>query len=441
VCEGLSWSSDGKYLAVVDKVATQAPNSIFSLAVETGEKRRLTSPRNELLGDFSPKFSPDGKTLAFRRASSRDNNDVYALLLSEVGGPEGEPRRLTFRKDTISGFDWTADGRGIVFLASNNLWIISAIGGMQERLPVTSDDADTLSVSRSGSRLVYQRHVFDANIWRVGLSDPGRKPGTPVQFISSPKPEYQPSVSPNGQRITFVSDRTGGSEVWVCDADGSNFVQLTSLGTPNLGLPRWSSDGENIGFTAMDNQNQHIYVVSVNGGKPRRLRAESAWREVLPYWSRDGKWLYFSSDRSGRWEIWRMPSKGGEAVQITSQAGLGEEESPDGRYIYYSKGWSVEISLWRIPVNGGEEVKVLDSIHADGRWDIARDGVYFFTLPDKAGHSDIRLYEFSTGKVSKILTIERGVAEHIAVSPDGRWILYTHLDDAASDLMLVENYR
>lgn len=136
-----------------------------------------------------------------------------------------------------------------------------------------------------------------------------------------------------------------------------------------------------------------------------------------------------------------MPSKGGEAVQFTSQVGLGEEESPDGRYIYYGKGWPVEISLWRIPVNGGEEIKVLDSVNPAGRWDIARDGVYFFTLPDKAGHSDIRLYEFSTAKVSKILTVERGVDEHIAVSPDSRWILYTHLDDAASDLMLVENYR
>ena len=71
-CEGLSWSPDGKYLALVDKVAPQAQNCIFLLAVETGEKQRLTSPPNELLGDFSPRFSPDGKTVAFRRASSSD---------------------------------------------------------------------------------------------------------------------------------------------------------------------------------------------------------------------------------------------------------------------------------------------------------------------------------------------------------------------------------
>jgi Tol biopolymer transport system component len=328
-----------------------------------------------------------------------------------------------------------------VFLASNNLWIISAIGGMPERLPITSDDADTLSVSRSGDRLVYQRHLFDDNIWRVGLSDPGRKPGTPVPFISSPKPDDHPAVSPDGKRIAFVSERTGAREIWMCDADGSNSVQLTSLGTQNLGMPRWSPDGENIGFITVDGRYQHIYVVSPNGGKPRRLTAESAGREAVPNWSRDGKWLYFSSDRTGRYEIWRMPSKGGEAVQITSHEGLGEEESPDGRFLYYGKGWPVEISVWRIPVNGGEEVKVLDSVNPDGRFSIARGGIYFFTMPDKAGHSDLRFYEFSTGNVSKVLTIERGVDEHIAASPDGRWILYTHRDDAASDLMLVANYR
>jgi Tol biopolymer transport system component len=227
----------------------------------------------------------------------------------------------------------------------------------------------------------------------------------------------------------------------MCGADGSNSVQLTSFGATNLFGPRWSPDGENITFAAEDGQKPHIYVVSANGGKPRRLTSQSALGEGWPYWSRDGKWLYFTSDRSGRAEIWRMPSKGGEAVQITSHEGAAAQESPDGRFIYYSKGYPLEISLWRIPVKGGEEVKVLDFLHTSGRWTLGREGIYFFTAPDKLGHSDIRLYEFSTGKVSKILTIERGVDEYIAVSPDGRWILYTHFDEAASDLMLVENYR
>ena len=136
-----------------------------------------------------------------------------------------------------------------------------------------------------------------------------------------------------------------------------------------------------------------------------------------------------------------MPSKGGEAVQITRNEADQEEESPDGRFLYYSKGWPHQVSLWRMPVEGGEEVKILDSVHPDGRWTLGREGVYFFAPPDKQGHSDIRLYEFSTGKIRKILTIEQGIDEQIAVSPDGRTILYTQLDEAGSDLMLVENFR
>jgi Tol biopolymer transport system component len=181
-------------------------------------------------------------------------------------------------------------------------------------------------------------------------------------------------------------------------------------------------------------------LVSAKGGKPRRLISESA-EDELAYWSRDGRWIYFVSNRSGRDEIWKIPSRGGEAVQITRNEADREEESPDGRYLYYSKGWPFQTSLWRIPVDGGEEVKVLDSVHTAGRWTLGREGVYFFTPPDKQGHSDIRLYEFSTSKIKKILTIERGIFEEIAVSPDGRTILYTQVDEAGSELMLVENFR
>jgi hypothetical protein len=57
------------------------------------------------------------------------------------------------------------------------------------------------------------------------------------------------------------------------------------------------------------------------------------------------------------------------------------------------------------------------------------------------GHSDICFYEFATGQIRKILTIERPVWGDIAVSPDGRTILYPQHDESGSVLMLVENFR
>jgi Tol biopolymer transport system component len=343
------------------------------------------------------------------------------------------------------GAAWTPDGRELVFSSgprtSRGLWRVPAWSAAgPRRLGFVPDNAYAPTISRQGNRLAYAVYRYDTNIWRVDLHDLGRKPGNPVQFISSTKPDSFPSFSPDGKRIAFVSNRSGSPEIWMCDADGSNSVQLTSLGVASLWGPRWSLDGEDIGFTAVVGQRPHIHLVSAKGGKPRRLMAGFAYDE-WPYWSRDGRWIYFISDRSGRDEIWRMPSKGGEAVQITRNQADQEEESPDGRFLYYSKGWPFQVSLWRMPAEGSEEVKVLDSVHASGLWTLGREGVYFFTPPDKQGHSDIRLYGFSTGKISKILTIERGIDDQIAVSPDGRTILYTQLDEAGSELMLVENFR
>jgi Tol biopolymer transport system component len=96
--------------------------------------------------------------------------------------------------------------------------------------------------------------------------------------------------------------------------------------------------------------------------------------------------------------------------------------------------------VWRTPVGGGEETKVLDSVHCGGLCAVVEQGIYFFAKPDEKGQSDIRFYEFATGGIKKILTIGQHVAPWIAVSPDGRTILYTEIE-TGSDLMLVENFR
>jgi hypothetical protein len=94
-----------------------------------------------------------------------------------------------------------------------------------------------------------------------------------------------------------------------------------------------------------------------------------------------------------------------------------------------------------MPVAGGEEIEVLDSVHPAASWTVREAGIYFFTTPDKLGHTDISIYEFATRKVRKILTVDRPVAGVLEVSPDGRTILYPQLDEFGSNLMLVENFR
>ena len=66
-----------------------------------------------------------------------------------------------------------------------------------------------------------------------------------------------------------------------------------------------------------------------------------------------------------------------------------------------------------------------------GGWTVGQDGIYFFTVADEKGHADLSVYEFATGKTRKIRTIERRVGA-LTVSPDGRTILYSQLDEEAA---------
>ncbi len=115
-------------------------------------------------------------------------------------------------------------------------------------------------------------------------------------------------------------------------------MRLTRNVGRNAASPQWSPDGRWIVF---DSQNQEgysdIYIIEATGGQPRRLTADPS-ENGLPNWSRDGKWIYFHSDRTGRTEIWRIPSAGGPTEKVTENGGYKSHESIDGKTLYYMKG-------------------------------------------------------------------------------------------------------
>jgi len=437
------WSADGKYLALADK----NPSSIFLLSVETGETRKLTSPPTQTrdTGDWGPRFSPDGKTLAFMRYFSFFSDDIYVLPLSSDGRPQSEPGRLTPNKQIIWSFDWTADGRTIVYSSYQpgiaNLLAIPASGGAPERLAVADANIRNLSIARSGRRLVYQRDLFDHNIWRIPGPNAADKTSAPSRFIASTQWDGEPQFSPDGTKIAFTSSRSGNNEIWTCDAEGRNPIQLSSFG-PDLGSPRWSSDSRWIVFDSNKGGNGDIYVISRDGGQPRRLTdgPSDNWR---PSWSRDGRWVYFGSTRSGDRQIWKIPAQGGAPVQVTRTNGGDEAlESFDGKFVYYGKTNSP--GIWKVPVGGGEETRVIDR-GGQGIWSLTSRGIYYFDVSKSAGPT-LKFYDFAKGEMTtfrKFLKDTRVDTNAIAltVSPDGRWILYTQLDQAGSNLMLVENFH
>ena len=158
-----------------------------------------------------------------------------------------------------------------------------------------------------------------------------------------------------------------------------------------------------------------------------------------PSWSRDDHWVYFSSNRTGRMEVWKVPSGGGTAVQVTKNGGYKPVESPDGKFIYYNKGQSF-YDAWRIPVGGGEETPVLENLQS--RWELAEGGLYLFEQePD--GRWFLKFFDFATRRKKHVAALPGTpvVGQNPTVSPDGQTFLYVQSDVGEADLVLVENFR
>jgi Tol biopolymer transport system component len=324
-CRSLDWHPDGKSLAVTDKGSPQDPFSIFLVSRETGEKRKLTSPPAQTISDGGLAFSPDGKTLAFTRSVGIRIDDIY---LMPVEG--GEPQRLTLDNRSLHGPAWTPDSREIVFSSNRGggfgLWRFPVTGGAPKPLVAVGQNAFHPSLCRSWDHLVYEQNVTDSNIWRMEITGSPRRGNPLTRLIFSTQSESSPQYSPDGKRIVFTSDRSGSPEIWVCDSNGDQPLQLTNFVGPDTGTPRWSPDGSRIAFGSTAAGQTDIYMISAEGGSVRRLTMEPS-DDVRPSWSRDGGWIYFGSNRSRDWQVWKMPAEGGQAVPVTKQV----EEKPSSR--------------------------------------------------------------------------------------------------------------
>jgi Tol biopolymer transport system component len=437
---GPDWSPDGKYLAYVDRQPNQESLGIFLLAVDNPDDiRALTSPRVPQ-NDVYPRFSPDGQTVAFtRQITAASARDIHLLRVTG-----GEPKRITFSNVGINGLDWTPDGKYIVFsspgLGQGRLWKVPASGGEPEALPVGQGGAYAPALSRQGRRLAYTQSSVSINIWRYEVPRTIGRSALPKKLIASIQGDQGPQFSADGRRIVFVSGRSGRPEIWLCDSDSSNPRQLTFFAGPEAGTPRWSPDSQQIAFDAEPEGHQNIYVVNAEGGRPSLLTSGSS-HNVAPSWSRDGRWIYFVSDRTGAWQVWKVAAAGGQAVQVTKQGGFAAFESLDGKTLYYAKGMTVS-GIWEVPVVGGEETPVLEQLGAGhwGYWDLAADGIYFYDAGTKA----IEMFAFATHKVTQIAKPEKDPVAFnpgFAVSPDGRWILFSQVDQVDQHIMLVENFR
>jgi hypothetical protein len=135
---------------------------------------------------------------------------------------------------------------------------------------------------------------------------------------------------------------------------------------------------------------------------------------------------------------------GHSSIWVMELAKLGSRDShtrvtPDGKFVYYAKTPS-DPDIWRVPSSGGEESAVFSKIHVHlwKDWALVDKGIFF--VPERSvPNSALKFFDFSTGRIRTVATIEKP-GEWISASADGKFVLYHQFDELESGIMLLENF-
>jgi Tol biopolymer transport system component/DNA-binding winged helix-turn-helix (wHTH) protein len=435
----ISWSPDGKWLALAD-VSPQKEDVIvgrYLLSTETLETKQIpNSP--ECIGEGLPAFSHNGEYIAYWCLRTAYDAVLYSLPIRG-----GKPKAITSFRAFPNGLTWSADDEKLIYSLNSlgseladELGEVTVENGSTKQLAFAGS-AMLPTVSSEGNKLAYSSLFFNSTIWRRDLLHPE---APAVELIPSSRAQWDAQYSPDGKHIAFASLRSGLQGVWISGDDGTNMVQLSNPKYVS-GSPQWSPDGNKIAFDSHRGEHWEIFVTDVAERKPRKLVTNIS-NMTRPNWSRDGEWIYFSASEPGRAGVYRCSASGGDAVLLSKGTVLiNSRESFDGKTVYFASNHE-KSTLKRVPlpVQPDTESKVdgMPRIRAAELWTLSRAGIYF--VPDDAPRS-LRYFDFSTRQIRPIFELEKDFESGLSISPDGRWALYSQVNDVNGDIMLVDHFR
>ena len=440
----VSCTPDGEWL-VASEISPDGSDSIVLLPARQGEKHIVLASAGPAAHYTWPVISPDGSSIAYVTRHGERSADLLIQPLGPGYRANGAPRRFTLNA-WVEGVAWTQDSRFVIYsqikeiFSGPRLWRISADGGGDPAsLDIAGEGAMYPTVSRVGQKLAYVLRSADFDIMRFIDGGP------PEPFLSSTRADFDPRFSPDGRRIIFASNRSGsGPEIWIANSDGSNLARLVEATGRTQGGGCWSPDGK---YFVYGHQNElgrwDLNLIETDGGQPRRLVTHPA-DENVPCYSRDGRWLYFGSNRTGRYEVFRMPSAGGDAIQVTADGGFEAHESWDGKTLYYTK--SHQGPLYSRAIAGGQETMILPSVKLES-FNPRDKGIYYVPTADPGTdfielHSlELRFFDFAARRSRTLRKFPARGGQFLSVSPDLRTILYSVVPVINADILLVENFR
>lgn len=400
----LSWTPDGASVIVTDRPKNDESAGLFSVSIQNGSSRRLTSPPVGLeWRDIAPRISPDGRVLAFVREQALNKMTLCTVPFSSAAGNLlAVPDCLELPQQRIYGLTFGPDSNTLIAsLATTGLagelWRIPLDSPRQAtRIPLA--DESTFEPNFRDEKLAYVAGGIRVELKEYGIEN-GRMRNERI-VASSTRIDIFPELSPDGSRLAFVSNRSGAYDIWVIGTDGEvDARRLSRLNGGTAGNIRWSRDGRRIAFAENVNGKPGVYSVALDGSAPEKLNVPEPGPCTISAFGQDGHSLYLVCERTARTVLVKFDLGSKQEQQIaTAPKGARLEIAPD------EKG----VIEWDGDGSGLERLDLLTRVRSTlvpGHWsdfDVDKSGILL--APQKApGQSHcFSRYSFGAHSVSAL---------------------------------------
>jgi len=428
-----------------DRIVFVYGNDLWTVSRDGGAASPLASPPG---GEMTPRFSPDGKTIAFV-GNYEGRRDIYTLPVTG-----GVPYRVTYHPGSMLIDGWSPDDRIIYtsnYLAGQRraaqMFTISPEGGPSERLPIPYGEAGAISPDstwlaytpfNTDSR-TWKRYAggWQSDIWLFNLKD-----HTSVQVTDWQGTDSQPMWQ--GDTLYFMSD--AGPEhklnIWVYNLRTRKREQVTkytdwdvkwpSIGPGNRGQGEIVfQNGPSLYLLDLRTRKAREVKVTIPGDRPRLMNREVDAAKFIAGWS-----ISPSAKRvavAARGDVWTLPAKDGSARDLTRTSGVAERDaswSPDGQWIAYLSDATGEYELYITQSDGRGETKQLTSDNGPFKYapQWSPDSKYI-TFTDKT--STLWIHTVQSGDTKRVDQDPWGnwAGLNVSWSHDSRWIAYARSHD------------